>query len=132
AVVDRIWKYVSSFGYSSSRHIKKVPGIRSQVSAISKATRHPTPGTWHPIFLFSGACLRTLRSVLRTSLFAVGNSNRVERAADYVIAHSRQVFHAAAPNKDNRVLLQVVPDAGDVGCYLDAVCQANASDFAQS
>src|SRR5207237_757529 len=67
----------------------------------------------------------------RTSLHATRNANRVERAADDVIANARQILHAAAANEHERVLLQVVADAGDVGRHLDAVRQPHARDFSQ-
>ena len=48
---------------------------------------------------------------------------RIERATNDVIADTGKVLHTAAANKHNRVLLQIVPDARDVGCYLHPVCQ---------
>ena len=81
--------------------------------------------------LFTGACLRPLRSVLRTSLLAISHADRIERAANHVVTHTGQVLHAAASNKDNRVLLKVVADAGDIGRHLDTVGQTDTRDFPQ-
>src|SRR5256885_13760955 len=75
--------------------------------------------------------LRALGPVFRTSLHAARNADRVERAADDVIAHARQILHAAAADEHERVLLQVVADAGNVGRHLDAVRQPDARDFSQ-
>src|SRR5665213_1711716 len=58
---------------------------------------------------------RPLGAVLRTALFAVLDRLRVEHAAQHVVAHARQVANAAAPDEHDRVLLQVVAFAGDVG-----------------
>src|SRR5688500_15566698 len=70
--------------------------------------------------------LRALRAVLRPSLFPPLDADGVERAPDHVIPVTRQVRHTAAANQHQRVLLQVVADAGDVGRYLDPIGQANA------
>ena len=48
-----------------------------------------------------------------------------------MIANTRQVFDAPPANQNDGVLLQVVPDARNVGRDLDAVCQPHARDFAQ-
>src|SRR5205823_12363740 len=52
-------------------------------------------------------------------------------AAHDVIAHARQIFHAAAANQHQRVLLEVVAHTRDVGRHLDAVGQPHASHLAQ-
>src|SRR6187399_2392127 len=59
--------------------------------------------------------LGALRAVLRTTLLAALHADRVEGAAHHVVADARQVLHAAAADEHQRVLLQVVPDARDVG-----------------
>src|SRR6266571_643810 len=58
---------------------------------------------------------RSLRSVLRSALHPPLNADRVERAAHDVITDARQVLHAAAPNEHQRVFLQVVAHAGNIG-----------------
>ena len=69
------------------------------------------PLLWHgsPILL-----LLPLRAVLRAALIALLHAARVEGAADDVVAHARQILHAAAADQHDRVLLQVVSLAGDV------------------
>src|SRR5579884_1850081 len=83
------------------------------------------------VLFLCGAALGALRSVLRTSLVAIGHADRVERAAHHVIPNTRQILHTAAADEHDRVLLQVVADAGDVRRDLDTVRQAHASDLAQ-
>ena len=55
----------------------------------------------------------------------------VERPADDVVPHARQVLHAAPADEHDRVLLQVVAHARDVGRDLDAVGEPDARDLAQ-
>src|SRR5262249_29393154 len=59
------------------------------------------------------------------------HAHRVEGPADDVIAHPRQVFDSAASNQNQRVLLEVVTNAGNVGRHFDPVGQPHASDLAQ-
>src|SRR5262249_30787994 len=70
-------------------------------------------------------------AVFRSTLHSSLDTDRVERAADHVIADTRQILDAAAANEHQRVLLQVVADAGDVGRHLDAVGQPHARDLAE-
>src|SRR5580765_3394870 len=81
---------------------------------------------WHGLSL-----LRALRAVFGSSLHPSLHADRVERPADDVIANARQILDAAAANEHQRVLLQVVADAGNVGRHLDAVGQPHARDFAK-
>ena len=53
----------------------------------------------------------------------------VELAADDVVADARQVLDAASPDHDDRVLLEVVADAGDVARDLDVVGQPDPGDL---
>src|SRR5205085_12893 len=75
--------------------------------------------------------LGALRAVFRTSLHASLDADRIERASDDVVAHAREILDAAAADEHQRVLLQVVADARDVGRHLDAVGQPDARDLAQ-
>src|SRR3954469_5328003 len=78
------------------------------------------------------AVLLGLHAVLRARLLAVGHAGGVERAADDLVAHARQVLHAAAAHEHDGVLLQVVALARDVARDLHAVRQAPAGDLPQS
>src|SRR4029077_20462890 len=75
--------------------------------------------------------LRPLGAVLRTALLAVLDALRIEHAAQDVVAHAREVLHAAAADHDHRVLLQIVALARNVTDHLEAVGQAYFCDFAQ-
>src|SRR5690349_23050438 len=58
---------------------------------------------------------RTLGAVLRTALPAVLDTLGVENAAQHVVADAGKVADAASADQHDRVLLQVVAFAGDVG-----------------
>src|SRR5580698_3449520 len=75
--------------------------------------------------------LLALGAVLRAALLAVGRTGRVERTANNVIADARKIFNPPAAHQHDRVLLQVVPDAGDVGGYLFPIGQANARNLTE-
>src|SRR5262249_19741250 len=66
---------------------------------------------------------------LGAGLLAVGDARGIERGADDLVAEARQVLDAAATNQDDRVLLEVVPLAGNVGADLHLVRQAHARDL---
>src|SRR5581483_2961321 len=74
---------------------------------------------------------RLARAVFAAAALTVLHTAGVERAADDVIAHARQVLHAATANQHHGVLLQRVALAGDVCRHLDAVREANTRHFAQ-
>src|SRR5579864_3029399 len=74
---------------------------------------------------------RLLCAVLRAALFAVLDTLRVEAAAHDVVAHAREVFHAAAADQHDRVLLKIMAFAADVADHLEAIGQAHLRDLAQ-
>src|SRR5436309_1695330 len=75
--------------------------------------------------------LSLLHAVLRARLLAVAHAGGVERAADDLVAHARQVLDATPAHEHDRVLLQVVPLAGNVGGHLNRAGDAHAGDLAQ-
>src|ERR1700730_17240446 len=75
--------------------------------------------------------LGPLGAEFRAPLLAVLNAGGVERPADNVIAHARKILHAAAAHQHDRVLLQVVPNPGNVGRDFNAVGQTCARDLSQ-
>src|SRR4051794_12670964 len=75
--------------------------------------------------------LLLLHAVLRAGLLAVADAGGVERPAHDLVAHARQVLDAAAAHEHDRVLLQVVALAGDVGRDLDAAGDPDTRDLAQ-
>jgi hypothetical protein len=69
-----------------------------------------TPDEWR-----SG--LGSFGAVLRTGLAPILDTRSVEGAADDVIANPGEILDATTANEHNRVLLQVVADAWDVGSH---------------
>jgi len=78
------------------------------------------------------ASLRSLRTVLGTTLHTALNTLGIERTADNVVTHARQVLDTAAADQHDRVLLKVVSDAGNVSGDFIAVRQADTSNLSQS
>ncbi len=75
--------------------------------------------------------LGPLGSIFRSALLAVGSPSRVQRSTNDVIAHSRKVSNPAASDKNNRVLLQIVADAGDIRRHFHAVGKPDPGHFTQ-
>src|SRR6185369_7374147 len=78
-----------------------------------------------------GASLGLLGAVLGAALIAAVDARRVERAANDVIANAREILHTTAANEHDRVLLEVVALAGNVGGDFEAVGQAHTRDLAE-
>src|SRR5438093_131522 len=72
---------------------------------------------------------RSASVVPRGGLLAVANAGGVQGAADDLVPNAREVLRAAASHEHDRVLLQVVADAGDVCGDLDARGQTDARDL---
>src|ERR1700733_12227989 len=77
------------------------------------------------------SALLLLRAVAAAGLLAVADALGVQRTADDLVANARQVTDTAAANEHDRVLLQVVPHARDIGGDLDLARQPDAGDLAQ-
>src|SRR3984957_9970669 len=78
-----------------------------------------------------GFLLRLLRAVLRAALATVLHTDRIQRAADHVIANTREILDAAAANQHHRMLLQVMANARYIGVDLIAVGEPDARNLAQ-
>src|SRR5919112_43468 len=77
------------------------------------------------------SALLLLRAVTAASLLAVLHALGVERAADDLVADAGEVLHPAAADQDDRVLLEVVAHARDVGRDLDAAREPHTGDLAE-
>ena len=49
-----------------------------------------------------------------------------------MITHAGQIFNPASAHHNNRMLLQVVTFAGNIGRYFHPVCEPHTSNFSQS
>src|SRR5580704_15017723 len=77
------------------------------------------------------SALLLLRAVAAACLLAVADTLGVQGAADDLVAHARQVTDAAAAHEHDRVLLQVVTHARDIGGDLDLAGQPDPGDLPQ-
>src|SRR5262249_13627529 len=98
---------------------RPVDGVGAEVAAGSRAlTRH-------------GGSLVPLGAVAAAGLLAVLDTTRVERASDDLVPHTGQVLHPAAAHEHDRVLLEVVALAGNVGGDLHPAGEAHPSHLAE-
>src|SRR5579875_553743 len=72
-----------------------------------------------------------LGAVAAACLAPLAHSGGVEGAPDHLVPHAGQVLHPTAADQHDRVLLEVVPDAGDVGRHLDPAREAYPRHLAQ-
>src|SRR5215468_8165353 len=77
------------------------------------------------------SALLLLRAVATACLLAVADTLGVQRPADDLVAHAGQVTDATAADQHDGVLLQVVPDARDVGGDLDLAGEPDSGHLAQ-
>src|SRR5512132_882286 len=81
---------------------------------------------------FRSTLLRPLGAVLRAPLPPCRDTLRIQRAANDVIAHARQILYAPTAYQHDGMLLEVVPLTGNVARHLVAVGQTDAGHLAQS
>src|SRR5690606_349166 len=98
-------------------------------AATRRPGRSPTDA-WARVPSAASALL-LLGAVATACLLAVLHTLGVERAADDLVAHTRQVLHTTATHQHHGVLLQVVALARDVGGDLDLGGQLHACDLAK-
>ena len=77
------------------------------------------------------ASLGALCTVLGTGLHTTLNTLSIQSTTDDVVANTGKVLNTAAADQNNRVLLQVVADTGDVSGNFHTVGQAYTSDLTQ-
>ena len=74
---------------------------------------------------------RALCPVLGTPATPFGHARCVQGTPDRMVANAGKILDASAPNEHDRVFLQVVTFAADIGIDLVAVRQAHATDLPQ-
>src|SRR5664279_1987511 len=70
-----------------------------------------------------------LGAVAATGLIALTHAGCVECSADHLVPNARQVLHTAAADQHDRVLLEVVAFAGDVGGDLQPLVSRTRATF---
>lgn len=73
--------------------------------------------------------LGTLGSVLGTTLCAVLNACGIECTANDMVAYTGEVLNTAAANEHDRVFLQIVAFAGDVGVHFLAIGETDTGNL---
>src|SRR6266571_644581 len=74
--------------------------------------------------------LRPLNTIFGAAHAPLFDAAGVEGAANDVVTHTGQIFHAAAAHQHDGVLLQVVAFVGDVGNDFETVREPDFGDFA--
>ena len=77
-------------------------------------------------------CLRTLCSVLGAALFTVCNTLSIKGTTNNMVTYTGQVTNTSTTDKNDRVLLKVVSDTGNVRCSLHSVGKSYSGDLTKS
>src|SRR5246127_1104553 len=114
---------------------ERLPSL-STLLASAVTSGEPYPGSVTSCRFVAGplrgiSALLLLRAVAAACLLAVADTLGVKRTADDLVADARQVTDTAAADEHDRVLLQVVAHARDVGGNFDLARQPDAGDLAQ-
>jgi len=64
-------------------------------------------------------------TVLRATLLSVFHTQRIKGTPYNSVTDTRKVFYSTTTNKNNRVLMKVVTDTGDIGGDFNACGEAN-------
>src|SRR5262249_398159 len=134
ALMKRVTRTLSNFGSPGTSRRGTAPLRGTDLLLVYRTTWGPALqyAARRPLGRGSGVMsLGRLGPVLRPALLAPAQSARVQRPAHDVIAHPRQVLHAAAADEHDRVLLKVVPFARDVARDFDSVGEPHARHLAQ-
>src|SRR6266567_457733 len=76
-----------------------------------------------------GLRFRSFRPILRAALLTVGYAGSIQRAANHVITNAGKILHTAPADQHDRVLLEVVADARNIGRHFDSIGEAHTSHF---
>src|SRR5215468_7678965 len=125
----------SSAPYTIRSARERLP-LRSTLLTSAVTSGEPYTGSVTSCLLVAGplrgmSALLLLRSVAAARLLAAAHPLGVEGTADDLVADAGEVTHPAAPHQHDRVLLQVVADARDIGGDLDVAGQPNPGDLAK-
>ncbi len=72
-----------------------------------------------------------LSAVTAAALLSVANAGGIKRTANNMITNARQIFHPAALNQNDAMLLQVVPFTGNVSGNFMSVGQTYTRHFSK-
>jgi hypothetical protein len=93
----------------------------------------PLLGIWATPWLAGGSLfLWLLGPVTGSPLPSILHAFGIQGTTDEVVADARKVLDPAAPDEDDRVLLQVMADSGDIARDFDIIGQTDSSHLAES
>src|ERR1700676_1914400 len=72
-----------------------------------------------------------LGAVTATGLIPLTNARCVQRSADHLVSDTGEVLHTPTTHQHDRVLLEVVALAGDVGGHLEPTGEADPGHLAE-
>ena len=75
------------------------------------------------------ASLGTLGAILGTALHTAVDTLCIQCAADDVVTNAGEILNASASDHNDRVLLQVVANAGDIAPDFHTIGQLDTSDL---
>src|SRR5690348_9716312 len=106
-----------------------------EVAPVHRIARNLAPKnpsfSWHLSLLLLLRRFGPFRAIFGARLLAIIHASRIERSANHVITHSRQVLHASATNEHDRVFLQVVPNSRNVRGHFSVIRQPCARHFSE-
>ena len=111
-------------GFRSACNSRRVPSAGHRTSAAFFKNAYHAEA-----FEIASGLLGLLRAVKTSALTTIGHAGSIKRTANDMIANAGQVLDTAAADQDNRVLLKVVADAGDVCRTFFKVGQAHTGNF---
>ena len=79
--------------------------------------------------LLGCACLGSLCAVLGTGLTSLGNALSIKCSSDDVVTHTGEILNSSASDENNRVLLKVMTDTGDISCHFVSVSELDSGDL---
>ena len=65
-------------------------------------------------------------------MLALLDSDGIQGSPHHMVANTREVLDTSTTNQNDGVFLQVVPNARNVGGYLDSVRKPDTCNFAKS
>src|ERR1017187_4827086 len=80
---------------------------------------------------FRGTSGLLLGAVAATSLIPLPHARGVERSTDHLVADAGKILHTAAADQHDRVFLEVVALARDVGGHLETTGEPDPGHLAQ-
>lgn len=128
SILERCVDDLFGFAFLACLH-EAVDKTLYQLTVVNRVWRNFSWRDWSFSWHFSllSSFLRSLGAVFAPRLRSVGDTRCLLGSANDVISDTWQVFDTTTSHEHNRVLLQVVSHAWDVGRDLESVCETHTS-----